>query len=480
MVLNHTSDEHPWFIDSRSSRSSARRDWYHWADPSSDGGPPNRWASFFGGSAWQREGDQYYLHLFDRKQPDLNWDNPEVRREIVETLRWWAERGVDGFRLDVINLISKVPGYPEGEAVPSSPYTSGFRRFADGPRVHEYLSELSREVYRPYGCMTVGEMPGVSVETAQLYSERDRNELDMVFQFELMDVDSSPRGKWDIRPAGAAAVSAVMKRWQEGLATRGWNSLYWNNHDQPRVVSRFGSDRGEERRLSAKMLAALLYLQRGTAFVYQGEELGMTNVPWKSKDELRDVESLNFLASPYEGMDGETAWRAVLAKGRDNARSPFCWNAEANAGFSKGSPWIAVHPDYHSINAEAERADGDSIFHFYRRLIRLRREEPALAEGRIEFIDGPSGCGGADGCGDFVFYRRFIPATAGKDGATPGASAGGAALVVGVRFSATGADVGSWRPELIDASAKPLLANYPNVTNSRFWRPWEVRVWREK
>jgi oligo-1,6-glucosidase len=308
------------------------------------------------------------------------------------------------------------------------------------------------------------------VEKARLYSDPGRNELDMVFQFELMDVDSGPRGKWDIRPAPPAAVVKTMRRWQEGLATGGWNSLYWNNHDQPRVVSRFGNDRGEERILSAKMLAGLLYLQRGTAFVYQGEELGMTNFPWKSREQLRDLESLNFLDAPHEGMDADAAWRAVLAKGRDNARIPFCWDDSMNAGFSDGKPWLPVHPDAAFINAAAERADPDSVFHFYRRLIRLRREEPALTEGGLEFIDGP------EGAETFAFYRRRVEAS--SQGFHAKAAESGSTLVVGVNFSREEADVGSWQPDLIRASAEPLISNYPTVDEPRRWRPWELRVWR--
>jgi oligo-1,6-glucosidase len=370
LVVNHTSDEHPWFEESRSSRDNPKRDWYWWR------AEPNDWRSFFSGSAW--EADQatreFYLHLFSRKQPDLNWENPEVREAVYAMMNWWLDRGVDGFRMDVINLISKPPGLPDGNSA---------ELCNCGPRIHEFLQEMHREVFagRDAQLLTVGEMPGVTVEEAQRFTDPERAEVDMVFQFEHVRVDQGER-KWDLKPLDWRELKAVMNRWQVGLAERGWNSLYWDNHDQPRAVSRFGDDAPEHRVASAKAIATVLHLQRGTPYVYQGEELGMTNMPFEHIDDFRDIESLNHYAEAIAaGDDPEDVLAALRVKGRDNARTPMQWDGSPNAGFTTGEPWIGVNPNHTEINAEAQVDDPDSVFNHYRRLIELRRELPVIADG---------------------------------------------------------------------------------------------------
>ncbi len=370
LVVNHTSDEHPWFAESRSSRDNPKRDWYWWRDM------PTDWRSFFSGPAWELDDatGQYYLHLFSRKQPDLNWENPEVREAIYTMMRWWLDRGVDGFRMDVINLISKDP------ALPDAPDGNASRYYTCGPRIHEFLQEMHREVFagRDAELLTVGEMPGVTLENAKLFTDPARSEVDMVFQFEHVQLDQGA-SKFDVRPLWLPDLKASLNRWQEGLAEVGWNSLYFSNHDQPRVVSRFGD--GSPR--AAKMLGTVLHMHRGTPYVYQGEELGMTNYPFTSIDELRDIESLNHYAEA-----GPKSWPALQAMGRDNARTPMQWDASEHAGFTTGTPWLGVNPNHVEINAEAEAADPDSVFHHYRRLIELRHTEPVVAHGDFHMLLG--------------------------------------------------------------------------------------------
>ncbi len=368
LVVNHTSDEHPWFMESRASRDNPKRDWYWWRDV------PTDWRSFFSGPAWELDDatNQYYLHLFSRKQPDLNWENPEVREAIYAMMRWWLDRGVDGFRMDVINLISKDP------ALPDDPGGNGSGYYTCGPRIHEFLQEMHREVFADRGAelLTVGEMPGVTLENARLFTDPARGEVDMVFQFEHVQVDQGA-SKWDVRPLRLTDLKRSLGRWQEGLAETGWNSLYWNNHDQPRVVSRFGDGSPQ----AAKMLGTVLHMHRGTPYVYQGEELGMTNNEFASTAELRDIEALNHYAEA-----GPEAWPALLAMGRDNARTPMQWDASEHAGFTTGTPWLAVNPNHVEINAEAAAADPDSVFHHYRRLIELRHTEPVVAHGDFHML----------------------------------------------------------------------------------------------
>ncbi|MFB9324663.1 alpha-glucosidase [Paenibacillus aurantiacus] len=372
LVVNHSSDEHAWFAESRKSKDNPYRDYYIWR-PGKSGREPNDWGSFFSGSAWQYdEGtDEYFLHLFSKKQPDLNWDNPKLRREVYEMMTWWLDKGIDGFRMDVINLISKAPQMPsvgDGKG-----YHFGGEHFMNGPRVHEYLQEMNREVLSKYDVMTVGETIGVTPEEAALYVGEDRHELNMVFHFELMDVDSGPRGKWDVKPWELRDIKRIIAKWQTGLEGKGWNSLYLNNHDQPRMLSRFGDDTIYHKE-SAKMLATLLHTLQGTPYIYQGEELGMTNVKFASIDDYRDIETLN-MYNEYvaAGQDVDAVMNAIYVKGRDNGRTPMQWDGTAHAGFTTGTPWIAVNPNYAHINAEQAVSDPDSIFHYYRQLIAIRR-----------------------------------------------------------------------------------------------------------
>jgi oligo-1,6-glucosidase len=392
LVVNHTSDEHPWFVESASSREGAKRDWYVWrdarngAEPGRDGAEPNNWGSFFGGSAWQwHEGrGQYYLHLFDRKQPDLNWENPEVRAAVHDMMRWWLDRGVDGFRMDVINFISKVDGLPDAPHQPGQKHVLAFDQFANGPRIHDYLAEMRREVFggRDGQFLTVGEMPGVTPEQALLYTDPERAEVDMVFQFEHVGVDTGPVDKFDYIGLDLVLLKASLHRWQTALAERGWNSLYWNNHDQPRVVSRFGDDDPAWWRASATALATILHGMRGTPYVYQGEEIGMTNYPFTSAEDHRDVEAVNYFASvPDRGIDVDVALAGLARISRDNARTPMQWDATPHAGFSTGEPWLRVNPNHTWLNVAEQVDDPASVFAHYRRLIELRHTRPIFAEG---------------------------------------------------------------------------------------------------
>jgi oligo-1,6-glucosidase len=385
LVVNHTSDEHPWFIESRSSRDSPKRGWYVWRD-ARDGAEPNNWGSFFSGPAWtgDRTTGQYYLHLFDRKQPDLNWDNPEVRTAVHDVMSWWLDRGVDGFRMDVINFISKVEGLPDAPAIPGQRFVSAMAEFVDGPHVHDYLAEMTREVFggRDGDFITIGEMPGVTPEQARLYTDPARRELNMVFQFEHVSVDQGPGGKFDYRGLDLVALKRALHRWQTALAETGWNSLYWNNHDQPRVVSRFGDDDPHYWATSAKALATILHGMRGTPFVYQGEEIGMTNYPFRTPQDHKDLEAVNYYQGVVEaGGDVRTALAGLAKISRDNARTPMQWDAGPNAGFTPGEPWLPVNPNYTWLNAAAQIDAPDTVFAHYQALIRLRHELPILVDG---------------------------------------------------------------------------------------------------
>jgi oligo-1,6-glucosidase len=395
LVVNHTSDEHPWFVESRSSRDNPKRDWYWWRppragmEPGQPGAEPTNWRSFFSGPAWHLDesAGEYYLHLFSRKQPDLNWENPQVRQAVYEMMRWWIDRGVDGFRMDVINMISKDPALPDGHLIYGGPFGDGTPHFLCGPRVHEFLQEMHREVFAgsPGELLTVGEMPGVTVEEAQLFTDPARGEVDMVFQFEHVYLDQGAT-KWERRPFELLDLKATFGRWQAGLAEGGWNSLYWNNHDQPRVVSRFGDD-GEYRVRAAKMLGTVLHLHRGTPYVYQGEELGMTNAPFAGIADFRDIESLNYYAEAVAlGAAPEEVLTSLRAVGRDNARTPMQWDDTEHAGFTTGTPWIPANPNHIEVNAKAALADPDSVFHHYRKLIELRHAEPAVVAGDFTML----------------------------------------------------------------------------------------------
>lgn len=396
LVVNHTSDEHDWFRDSRSSASAAKRDWYWWRRPrpgfvgGEPGAEPNNWGSFFGGSAWQYDPDsgEYYLHLFSAKQPDLNWENHEVRDAVYDMMSWWLDRGVDGFRMDVINLISKVPALPDGERAPGAAWGDGFLHYAQGPRIHEFLREMHERVFdsRPGRFLTVGEMPGVPVEQAREFTDPRRKELDMVFQFEHVDIDHGVGGKWDPVPFSVRALKGSLGRWQRALADVGWNSLYWNNHDQPRVVSRFGDDT-EWWYESATALATTLHMMRGTPFIYQGEELGMTSAHFSCVDEYRDIESLVYAReAAANGVSEEARLIALQRTSRDNARTPMQWDATPNAGFTSGTPWIGVNENYRRINARAQEHDPTSVLAHYRHLIELRHRLPVVVHGTFEML----------------------------------------------------------------------------------------------
>ena len=389
LVVNHTSDEHKWFIESRKSTDNPYRDYYIWRPAKEDGSLPNNWGSCFSGPAWEydKTTDMYFLHLFSKKQPDLNWDNPVVRQEVFDMMNWWLKKGVDGFRMDVISLISKEPGLPDKE-----PGINGYATFnvsANGPHVHEYLQEMRQKALNNADTITVGECSGVTLEEAKKYARSDEKELNMVFQFEHMDVDSDERsGKWTTRKMDLRDLKKILTRWQKGLQDIAWNSLYWENHDQPRSVSRFGNDSDEYREISAKMLATCIHMMQGTPYVYQGEELGMTNCPFNTLDNFRDLESINaFHELTEQGkMTEEDMMAAISYKGRDNARTPMQWDDSAYAGFSTANPWIMVNPNYTKINAKDQVNREDSVFKYYQKLIKLRHESELIVYGTYDLI----------------------------------------------------------------------------------------------
>jgi oligo-1,6-glucosidase len=396
LVVNHTSDEHLWFEESRDP-ASPKRDWYWWRPPregfngGAPGAEPTNWESAFSGSAWaydERSGE-YYLHLFSPKQPDLNWENPEVRQAVYTMMRWWVDRGVDGFRMDVINLISKDPGLPDGVVPGGRRYAPAFDSVANGPRLHEFLQEMNREVgLDRQHLLTVGEMPGSTLELARDVTDPSRGELNMVFTFEHVALDEQPGlGKWALADLPLPVLKANLDTWQRGLADVGWNSLYWNNHDQPRAVSRFGDDSPEHRVNCAKTLGTVLHLHKGTPYVYQGEELGMTNTYFTDIAQYRDIESINHHADALAlGVSAESVLRSLSVKGRDNARTPMQWDSSPHAGFSDAEPWLPANPNKDQINAEAAVANPDSVFHHYRRLIDLRHRHPVVVEGRFTLL----------------------------------------------------------------------------------------------
>ena len=385
LVVNHTSDEHKWFVESRKSTDNAYRDYYIWREGKDAQTPPNNWGSCFGGSAWQYEEatGMYYLHLFSKKQPDLNWDNPKVRQEVFDMMTWWCDKGIDGFRMDVISMISKTKEMPDGEV--SGLYGDFGPYCVHGPNVHKYLQEMNEKVLSRYDIMTVGETAGVTAELAKQYAGENTRELNMVFQFEHVESDGK-YGKWTDEKMPLTTLKKILSRWQTDLYDQAWNSLFWDNHDQPRAVSRFGDDRPQYREMSAKMLATCLHMLQGTPYIYQGEELGMTNYPFTSPDEFRDIESVNaYREWCSEGaLSHEVFWPCITFKSRDNARTPMQWDDSEQAGFTAGTPWIAVNPNYKEINAKAETADPDSVFHYYRKLIALRKENPVMVYGKYE------------------------------------------------------------------------------------------------
>ena len=391
LVVNHTSDEHAWFQASRQSKDNPYRDYYIWRPPQ-QGREPNNWVSFFSGSAWQFDeltGD-YYLHLFSKKQPDLNWENPQVRRAVYEMMHWWLQKGVDGFRMDVINMISKTPGLPDAPVVNSSRYQFGGLYFINGPRMLEFLGEMKQEVLSQYDIMTVGETPLVTTQNGIEITHEETGVLNMLFQFEHMDLDADVGGassRWSVKPWSLVELKQIMTRWQKDLEAGGWNSIYLTNHDQPRPVSRFGND-GPYRVESAKLLATFTHMLQGTPYVYQGEEIGMTNVAFDSIDDYRDIEALNMYHElvTEQGMTESDILPILHAKSRDNARTPVQWDDSPQAGFTSGDPWIKVNPNYKTINVRQALADPNSVFYYYQQLIRLRHEQPVIVYGRYDLI----------------------------------------------------------------------------------------------
>ena len=390
LVANHTSDQHPWFKESRSSKDNPYRDYYIWKDPKGfdENGkpiPPNNWASEFGGPAWEWDEatGQFYLHIFFKEQPDLNWENEKVREDLYSMVRWWLDKGVDGFRLDAINIISKPEGFPDDPSTDFEKHTSSIPFvITNGTMVHPWMKELTRETFSRYDVMTVGETSATSPEDAKLWAGYHTGELNMIFHFDHMGVDNDPNGKlggkWSYAPYKLTELKRILNDWQTTLEGNAWGSLYWNNHDQPRVVSRFGNDSDEFRTLSAKQLATTLHFMQGTPYIYQGEEIGMTNVKFDSIEDYRDGDSIRFYEDmhvDHKRLSHEEAMQAIYIKGRDNARTPVQWDASANGGFSPEgvTPWIAVNPNYPAINAEAVLADEDSIFYHYQQLVALRR-----------------------------------------------------------------------------------------------------------
>lgn len=374
LVVNHTSDEHPWFIESRSSKDNPKRDWYIWKDSKEDGSAPNNWGSHFTRSAWEHDEatGQYYLHLFSKKQPDLNWANPEVRRAVYDMMHFWLEKGIGGFRMDVINMIGKSPDFPDGALLDEG--VAGFDQWANNSLTHMYLREMHREVLSHYDILTVGETPYVTPFEGRLYSHPDRRELGMIFQFEHMAVDKA--SELGIRkPLELPALKAIMARWQDGLIGKGWNSIYWSNHDQARAVSRFGND-GAYRVESAKMLGTTLHFMFGTPYIYQGEELGLVNTYYETIGEYNDLldhHKYDVMVNDL-GMTPEAAMEEIRYFSRDNARAPMRWSAEESGGFTTGKPWLGVNPDYKEVNADRALADKASVFYHYKKLVALRKD----------------------------------------------------------------------------------------------------------
>ena len=402
LVVNHSSYEHPWFLESRSSLNNPKRDYYFWRD-GKNGGPPNNWEAWFSASAWtfDETTGQYYLNCFSPYQPDLNWENPALRRDIYNMMRWWLDKGIDGFRLDAISLISKPKEFVNGDI---------FKVIFNGPNIHEYMKEMRREVFSKYDVVTVGETGGVTVDDAVKYANADGTELDMVFQFEQVELDGGESFKWNDRKIILTELKEVFARWQNKLFGRAWNSLYWCNHDQPRIVSRIGDDSTKElREKSAKMLAACLHLMQGTPYIYQGEELGMTNGSFTDIDDYRDLESINAYNTfvlEEKRITKDDMLRYMGLKSRDNSRTPMHWNSEPNAGFSTvkpnsccQEPWIKVNPNCREINAEEQLARDDSVFRFYQKLIQLRKTMDIITHGKFELLlpDDP----------DLFIYTRY-------------------------------------------------------------------------
>lgn len=457
LVVNHTSDEHKWFIESKKSKDNPYHDYYMWADPDKNGNPPNRWESCFSGSAWEyvESVGQFYLHSFSRKQPDLNWDNPKVREEVFKMMTWWCDKGIDGFRMDVISMISKYPGLPDGPENGNG-YTGNTS--CDGPNIHKYLREMNEKVLSKYRLITVGECPGVNAEQAKKYANIDGSELDMIFQFEHVSgsaLKPCHHGKWDGEAMTMPELRANFTKWQKDLEGCAWNSLFLSNHDQPRCVSRFGNDSEQYRELSAKMLATMTHFQKGTPYVYQGEELGMTNAYMENIADYRDIESLNAYKelTTKENIPAKTVMGYIKAVGRDNARTPMQWDASDNGGFTSGTPWLQVNKNYKTINADAQVNDPDSVFAYYKKLIALRHTNEVMVNGVYDVLipDHPQ----------IYAYTRTL---------------GDKQLLVLCNDSDTNAAIPAELQEKIHAAKNILIQNYKDTDDSTL-RPYEAVVY---
>ena len=457
LVVNHTSDEHAWFVESRKSVDNPYRDFYIWRK-GKDGKEPNNWGSCFSGSAWKYDPqtDMYFLHLFSKKQPDLNWDNPKVRDRVFEMMNWWCEKGIDGFRMDVISLISKPEGLPDGIPGETGYADSGC---ANGPHVHEYLKEMNKKVLSHYNLITVGEASGVTLEEAKKYASADGSELNMVFQFE--HVGSGPEGnnrfgKWDSHKMSLPVWKKILSKWQTGLEGKAWNSLFLANHDQPRSVSWFGNDSAEYREISAKMLATCLHMMQGTPYVYQGEELGMCNAYFDKLEDYRDIESLNAYKELTEtcGVSHEEMMGYLKRISRDNARTPMQWDDSANAGFTTGTPWIKVNSNYKTVNAKQQTTDPDSVFSYYKELIRLRHENDIIVYGEYELLEPQNE--------ELFIYTR---------------SWNNEQLMVLCNFTEKDIVIPAAVTAQIPADAQILISNYVGNLESVL-RPYEARVYR--
>ena len=457
LVVNHTSDEHKWFIESKKSKDNPYHDYYMWADPDKTGNPPNRWESCFSGSAWEyvESVGQFYLHSFSRKQPDLNWDNPKGREEVFKMMTWWCDKGIDGFRMDVISMISKYPGLPDGPENGNG-YTGNTS--CDGPNIHTYLREMNEKVRSKYRLITVGECPGVNAEQAKKYANIDGSELDMIFQFEHVSgsaLKPCHHGKWDGEAMTMPELRANFTKWQKDLEGCAWNSLFLSNHDQPRCVSRFGNDSEQYRELSAKMLATMTHFQKGTPYVYQGEELGMTNAYMENIADYRDIESLNAYKelTTKENIPAKTVMGYIKAVGRDNARTPMQWDASENGGFTSGTPWLQVNKNYKTINAAAQVNDPDSVFAYYKKLIALRHTNEVMVNGVYDVLipDHPQ----------IYAYTRTL---------------GDKKLLVLCNDSDTNVAIPAELQEKIHAAKNILIQNYKDTDESTL-RPYEAVVY---
>lgn len=387
LVVNHTSDQHQWFQEAKKSKDNPYHDYYIWKDE-----VPNNWGSSFGGSAWEyvEAVDQYYLHCFAKEQPDLNWDNPKVREDVYDILRFWLDKGIDGFRMDVITLISKDPTFPDGPIIQNKAYGSYYAGCASGPRVHEYLKEMNREVLSKYDIMTVGEAPHTSADEAVPYTAAGEKELQMVFHFDHMHLDYDENGKYAKTRVKLTDLKRVMTEWQEKMhACNGWNSLYWSNHDQARAVTRFGNESPAYRVISAKMLGTVLHMMQGTPYIFEGEELGMTNAFFDKIEDYRDLEAIDIFKdfTGRKGFSEKDTLELLRLKSRDNARTPMQWDDTRHAGFTEGIPWIDVNPNYTEINAEKCLEDSDSVFYYYQKLVKLRHEVSVITDGEYELLD---------------------------------------------------------------------------------------------